>query len=694
MALEEDFAVQDIDRLIAIYARARRDIVQSLIRGRPTAFKLVRGKELLAQVDATIEDLRQASEAWLKSRLPKFYQAGMRLQADASGLPMPTLSGIHRQAIGKIAADIERHLTLNVLPSVATSAGRAFRQARQTIVAHERLMERLGVSQIRGLTVKDLARDIAQTLQDGATERLKAGGVDAATRERLKEVAEGRLIRIVGKDGKERTYGLQAYSRIIARTSSRMAHSEGIIQTAKELGEDLVQISVHARACPRCLPLQGRVFSITGKNPDFPLLGEANRPPIHPNCAHVLLPAPEAFLRRRGLYDGLSRWSREGRSIDTAADYQRLLQEIRAAGKVPKPPKVPKEPRPPKAPKVPKEPPPWKPPGTAEGILLDPGQLDRLVEAWEEVGGQAARRRPFGQRMKASIVRVVVRTDAVRKHFAGVYDDAGGGEVGLAPKVKAELDALVNATKLRRRVWTSIRYLGTQSRQDVEMILGVPPGSFGSTAFDAALDKASLPQLQALALRNVGRTREAFKTLVHESAHGTQAIPVPSYGWRGYSYDSAASAWQEAATELWARVSFNQAADALLPGLKAARKGLSLYDPIAGSYANQVKALRGVMTLAGYSPAEAMQTLTELKFNTAVHRRITFLGNTMAERWKVTDLDVRGEIVEALHAGLGVLSEDRNAACYRLSDKLQRILLEAARQGKATKPPAIYTPAI
>lgn len=330
MALEEDFAVQDIDRLIAIYIRARRDIVRSLVQGRITEFKLVRGRELLAQIDATIADLRRASEAWLKSRLPKFYQTGMRLQADASGLPMPTLSGIHRQAIGRIATDIERRLALDVLPSVARSAGQAFRQARQAIVTHERLMEELGVSQIRGLTVKDLARDIAQTLQDGATERLKAGGVDAATRARLKEVAEGRLIRIVGKDGKERTYGLESYSRIVARTASRMAHSEGIMQTAKEFGEDLVQISVHARSCPRCLPVQGRVFSVSGDNKDFPALTDENRPPIHPNCAHVLLPAPEAFLRRRGLYDGLSRWSKDGKPISTTNEYQDLLRGLRA----------------------------------------------------------------------------------------------------------------------------------------------------------------------------------------------------------------------------------------------------------------------------------------------------------------------------------------------------------------------------
>lgn len=66
----------------------------------------------------------------------------------------------------------------------------------------------------------------------------------------------------------------------------------GLGRTQETVG-DLVQMTSHATACPICWPLQGRVYSISGRSSVYPPLdaafsgGHAN---IHPNCMHVILP--------------------------------------------------------------------------------------------------------------------------------------------------------------------------------------------------------------------------------------------------------------------------------------------------------------------------------------------------------------------------------------------------------------------
>lgn len=68
--------------------------------------------------------------------------------------------------------------------------------------------------------------------------------------------------------------------------------------------QDLYEISSHGTTCAICAPLEGRVYSKSGNDPDFPPLASAfgkvdsNGPDsltnsylnIHPNCLHVLTP--------------------------------------------------------------------------------------------------------------------------------------------------------------------------------------------------------------------------------------------------------------------------------------------------------------------------------------------------------------------------------------------------------------------
>jgi hypothetical protein len=82
---------------------------------------------------------------------------------------------------------------------------------------------------------------------------------------------------------------------MVARTTTREAASVAAINECKEFDVDLVQISTHYPTCEICAPLQGKVFSISGKDKRYPKLTDEYRPPFHPNCRHVLTPYVREF---------------------------------------------------------------------------------------------------------------------------------------------------------------------------------------------------------------------------------------------------------------------------------------------------------------------------------------------------------------------------------------------------------------
>lgn len=88
------------------------------------------------------------------------------------------------------------------------------------------------------------------------------------------------------------------YAELVARTKIIEASSQSVIATAVETGSDLVQISSHNTKTPLCAEYEGKIFSISGKDPDFPMLDA--EPPFHPNCMHTMTITFREALARDG----------------------------------------------------------------------------------------------------------------------------------------------------------------------------------------------------------------------------------------------------------------------------------------------------------------------------------------------------------------------------------------------------------
>ena len=98
-----------------------------------------------------------------------------------------------------------------------------------------------------------------------------------------------------------RHWSLHTYGSMVSRTTSRQAEVLSVLTADPE--QDLYRISVNGTTCGICAPYEGRVYSKSGTNPDYPPLAAAfgkqdpNGPDtlantwlnLHPNCLHSIM---------------------------------------------------------------------------------------------------------------------------------------------------------------------------------------------------------------------------------------------------------------------------------------------------------------------------------------------------------------------------------------------------------------------
>ena len=98
-----------------------------------------------------------------------------------------------------------------------------------------------------------------------------------------------------------RRWSLHTYASMVLRTTSRQAEVLSVL--TQDPAWDLYKISRHGTTCKLCAPFEGRVYSKSGRDPDFPPLSAAfgkmdpSGPDsldnsylnLHPNCLHQLI---------------------------------------------------------------------------------------------------------------------------------------------------------------------------------------------------------------------------------------------------------------------------------------------------------------------------------------------------------------------------------------------------------------------
>ena len=151
------------------------------------------------------------------------------------------------------------------------------KQAERTLnmAIAEGLAEGEGIPKITDRVLEDLRR----TLGDGLT--LRAGS---------------------------KRYKFETYSELIVRTRTREVQSTATINTAIGTGNDLIQVSSHNTTTEICIQFEGKIYSLSGKDPDFPIV--IDTPPFHPNCIHSISIYIKEYARINNTLDQAIKFSK------------------------------------------------------------------------------------------------------------------------------------------------------------------------------------------------------------------------------------------------------------------------------------------------------------------------------------------------------------------------------------------------
>ena len=330
-AERRDFYESLANDLQDIYAKAEDDLVRltSQVENLTEAGRK-RANAIKKQVGRIRTGLDKSFQAWAVNGAEESYRLGMEISAreliNQDVKASYAFTRIHQEAVTAIVADMVLQMK-SEHQSIDRIFNRAIRLTQQKLI-----QDRL------------ISQQVARGLIEGAERRVVSNRI---LDDLLKKMKGGQFIEINGKK-----YRPGPYARLVARTRTREATTEGSVMTMVQNGTDLAQFSYHATSCPVCRPYERKVFSISGNSKVFPPLEK--RPPIHPNCGHVLVPYNEEIAKERGEYDQDVEHSNEPIRPPTRAELNQYAQRFKKKPKKPK--AVPAPPKPKKAPK-PKTPP-------------------------------------------------------------------------------------------------------------------------------------------------------------------------------------------------------------------------------------------------------------------------------------------------------------------------------------------------
>jgi hypothetical protein len=300
--VKEIYLEQRVEFLALIYRAAQKDLARKIQDIDITDFNKTRSEILLTQINQEIVRLDLAARKWTKETIPLAYSHGLdlsqeRLRSLGVSKYVNMNATVHKSAISVLVDSI----TLDFLV------------ANQTIKKNVNQLIRATQQQV--IEDVQISKMISQGLVEGETRKQISDRLQAEFEKQLKEE---KFITING-----RNYEPQAYSRLVSRSRVMESSNQANINASLQYGVDLVQVDIHSGSCEICDPYQGKIYSISGQDKDFPPLEE--RPPFHPNCRHLLLPMTRESLIARGLLQGSIRLSNStNQMVDTVSDYEEV----------------------------------------------------------------------------------------------------------------------------------------------------------------------------------------------------------------------------------------------------------------------------------------------------------------------------------------------------------------------------------
>ena len=285
-ALKRRSEREELERLIQAFLRAETDIVNEIARLRARGLVDYHAEAALERVQDILRNLED--ESW--TYVPRMIEREFYVKHPEARKPLdiPETAEKHAAGYANAAAltgeqtDIVQRLTMNLMGEIDAATATVTATLQNALIGRVEpdIFRRVGLEQ--SLAMEAMGRGAYRELPK-FVEILRREGITA----------------FIDKAG--RRWSLYAYGAMVLRTTTRQAEVLSVL--TRDPDHDLYKISSRNTTCKRCAPLEGRVYSKSGTDPDFPPLAAAfgkvdQAGPdtlnnswlnIHPNCLHVLV---------------------------------------------------------------------------------------------------------------------------------------------------------------------------------------------------------------------------------------------------------------------------------------------------------------------------------------------------------------------------------------------------------------------
>lgn len=260
-----------LDVLIEIYREAQARLAE-IVTGNYGAGTRTYYNSVLKQLERLMKQLEAETGQYISTEIPKQYKKALDdtyayFKRNNLQMKRPDMfSHIHSDAVSELANEMRYHINQGI-----SIAGR--RVMRYLDTARDNTLRQAGLRSAAlkaaaGQTVADMQKDLMQRLAN-----------------------DGFLTVQYGTGKRAYQVGLDSYAAMVARSTTREAGNLARENQLTENGYDLMMMTEHYPTCEACAVLQGRVYSISGRDKRFPPLSRAfpsGYRNVHPNCRHVM----------------------------------------------------------------------------------------------------------------------------------------------------------------------------------------------------------------------------------------------------------------------------------------------------------------------------------------------------------------------------------------------------------------------
>ncbi len=247
---------RELEKLIALFLRAETDIINEIGRLRSEGLIDYSAVAALERVQAILRKMENGAWEYVPQMIEKQFYARVPEARKILGETVEKhLRGYENAAAltGEQHAVIDR-LVQNLMGEITDASMTVMATLQSALIGRVEpdVYRRVGLEQVA-----------LQQATGRGTYKMLPGFVEALRREGVTA--------FIDKAG--RRWSLHTYCSMVSRTTSRQAEVLAVL-TADE-GHDLYRISSHGTTCALCAPYEGRVYSKSGTDPDFPPLAAA-----------------------------------------------------------------------------------------------------------------------------------------------------------------------------------------------------------------------------------------------------------------------------------------------------------------------------------------------------------------------------------------------------------------------------------